>query len=68
MYAWRLGEVVPHADLDTLRGIEGARMRETYKMLARRFSIEWDGRRYDRLRPDSNDAPNQAINLAATAV
>ncbi len=68
MYAWRLGEVVPHAALDTLRGIEGARMRETYKMLARRFSIEWDGRRYDRSRPDSNDAPNQAINHAATAV
>jgi CRISP-associated protein Cas1 len=68
MYAWRLGEVVPHADLDSLRGIEGARMRETYKMLARRFSIEWDGRRYDRSRPDSNDAPNQAINHAATAV
>jgi len=68
MYAWRLGEVLPHADLDTLRGIEGARMRETYKMLARRFSIEWDGRRYDRSRPDSNDAPNQAINHAATAV
>jgi CRISP-associated protein Cas1 len=68
MYAWRLGEVLPHADLDTLRGIEGARMRETYKMLARRFSIEWDGRQYDRSRPDSNDAPNQAINHAATAV
>lgn len=26
-YAWRLGEVLPHVDLDTLRGIEGARMR-----------------------------------------
>lgn len=68
MYAWRLGEVLPHADLDTLRGIEGARMRETYKMLARRFSIEWNGRRYDRSQPDSNDPPNQAINHAAAAV
>ena len=31
MYAWRLGEVLPHRDIAALRGIEGARMRETYR-------------------------------------
>lgn len=68
MYAWRLGEVLPDADLDTLRGIEGARMRETYRLLTRRFGVKWEGRRYDRSDPQNDDLPNQAINHAATAV
>lgn len=68
MYAWRLGEILPSRDIAALRGIEGARMRETYKLLARRFGVEWKGRRYDRQDPDSADLANQAINHAATAV
>ena len=68
MYAWRLGEVLPHRDIAVLRGIEGARMKETYKITASRFGIRWEGRRYDRADPASADAPNQAINHAATAV
>jgi CRISPR-associated protein Cas1 len=50
-----------------LRGVEGARMRETYRQLSRSYGIDWAGRRYDRQRPDSDDLPNQAINHAATA-
>ena len=68
MYAWRFGEILPHADMDTLRGIEGARVKETYRLLARRYRIPWQGRRYDRNRPEAADLPNQAINHAATAV
>ena len=68
MYAWRLGEVLPHRDIAVLRGIEGARMKATYKITAQRFGIQWRGRRYDRGKPDSADLPNQAINHAATAV
>jgi CRISP-associated protein Cas1 len=68
MYAWRLGEVLPDADLDTLRGIEGARMRETYRLLTRQYGVKWEGRRYDRANPEGDDTPNQAINHAATAV
>lgn len=67
MYAWRLGEVVPHADLDVLRGMEGARMKESYRLLARQHGVTWNGRRYDRGNPADNDLPNQAINHAATA-
>lgn len=67
MYAWRLGEVVPHADLDDLRGMEGARMKESYRLLAEQHGVRWNGRRYDRDDPSSNDLPNQAINHAATA-
>ena len=68
MYAWRLGEILPHADIAVLRGVEGARMKETYRQLAGQFGIDWSGRRYDRARPEMADAPNQAINHAATAL
>jgi len=68
MYAWRLGEVLPHQDIAVLRGIEGARMKETYKLLAERFGVPWRGRRYDRANPTAADLPNQAINHAASAV
>jgi len=68
MYAWRLGEVLPHKDIAVLRGIEGARMKETYRLLAGQFGVDWGGRRYDRQNPEADDIPNQAINHAATAV
>ncbi len=68
MYALRLGEVLPHRDLDTLRGIEGSRVKTLYRLTAERYRIKWDGRHYDRSDPESADIPNQAINHAATAV
>ena len=68
MYALRLGEVLPHRDLDTLRGIEGARVKAIYRLLAQKYSIDWEGRHYDRANPNATDIPNQAINHAATAV
>ena len=68
MYAARLGEIFPHQDIDILRGMEGARMRQTYKNLAQRYGIPWRGRRYDRNNPLAADIPNQAINHASVAV
>lgn len=68
MYALRLGEVLPHRDLDVLRGIEGARMKEAYALWAGRIGIDWRGRRYDRANPNATDLPNQALNHAASAV
>lgn len=68
LYAWRLGEVLPHRDLNALRGMEGARMRALYKTIAMQYGIRWEGRSYKRDVPDWADLPNQAINHAATAV
>ena len=68
MYALRLGEVLPQQDLSALRGVEGARMRRTYRLMAQRYGIEWRNRRYDRTDPDWADLPNQAINHASVAV
>ena len=68
MYAIRLGEILPHRDIAVLRGIEGARMKETYALTAQRIGVPWNGRRYDRSAPGSADLPNQALNHAASAV
>ena len=68
MYAWRLGEVLPQRDIAALRGIEGARMKESYRLVANRFGVQWRGRRYDRANPTAADLANQAINHAATVV
>ncbi len=68
LYAWRFGRVLPHRDIETLRGIEGARIKESYRLVAQRFGVQWNGRRYDRDNPTAADLPNQAINHAATFV
>lgn len=68
MYAWRLGEVLPHRDFDMLRGIEGARMKQSYRLIAKQIGVVWKGRHYDRARPDAADLPNQALNHASSAV
>lgn len=68
MYALRFRKVLPHKDIAILRGMEGARMKETYRLLAEQFGLEWHGRRYDRADPTATDLPNQAINHAATFV
>jgi CRISP-associated protein Cas1 len=68
MYAWRLGEVLPHRDIAVLRGIEGSRVKEIYRLTAERIGIRWNGRHYDRSDPLSADLANQALNHAASAV
>ena len=68
MYAWRLGEVLPHREIDVLRGIEGARMKQTYRLTAQQVRVDWQRRRYDRANPNAADLPNQALNHAASAV
>ena len=68
MYAMRLGEILPHKDLNVLRGIEGARMKESYRLVAQSIGIDWQGRHYDRGNPMASDLPNQALNHASSAV
>ena len=68
MYGWRLGEILPSEDLTVLRGIEGARVKAQYRMLAKQFRINWTGRRYDRDDPEATDRVNQAVNHASAAL
>lgn len=68
MYGLRLGERMPRRDIAALRGIEGARVRERYRLMAKQYGVPWDGRCYDRLNPEATDSPNMALNHAAVAV
>lgn len=68
MYAFRFGRVLPHREIAVLRGIEGGRVKEMYRVEAQRHNIPWKGRRYDRHKPEGADVPNQAINHAATFI
>ena len=64
MYALRFGEEPPtRRSVDQLRGIEGARVRKTYQILAQRFRVTWDGRNYD---PDDWNAGN-VVNRCLSA-
>jgi len=68
MFAIRFGEEVKARTLDMLRGMEGARLKRMYELMAERYGVPWHGRRYDRNNPNATDIPNQAINHAASAV
>ncbi|HHT91137.1 MAG TPA: type I-E CRISPR-associated endonuclease Cas1 [Firmicutes bacterium] len=68
MYAHRFHSVFPDDDIAVLRGMEGARLKQTYKIIAHQYGVKWEGRRYDRKNPTAADLPNQAINHAATFV
>jgi CRISPR-associated protein Cas1 len=67
MYAMRFGEEPPaRRSVEQLRGIEGARVRETYKLIARKYGVEWKARNYDTDDWDKGDIPNRCLS-AATA-
>jgi CRISP-associated protein Cas1 len=68
MYALRMGEAHPSRDINVLRGIEGAHMKESYKRVALQYGVKWSGRFYDRKNPDATDEANAAINHTVTAV
>ncbi|MGV6859131.1 MAG: type I-E CRISPR-associated endonuclease Cas1e [bacterium] len=67
MYELRFGEPAPaKRSVEQLRGIEGARVRKTYELLAKRYGVKWKGRRYDPRDWEKGDVANRCIS-AATA-
>ncbi|MDH4389957.1 MAG: type I-E CRISPR-associated endonuclease Cas1e [Aquabacterium sp.] len=69
MYAVRFGEEAPaRRSVEQLRGIEGARVRQTYQLLARQFGISWKGRDYDAEDWDSADLPNRCLSAATSCL
>lgn len=67
MYEVRFGEPAPaRRSVEQLRGIEGARVRGTYKLLAQQYKVNWHARNYDRAQWDAADIPNRCLS-AATA-
>lgn len=69
MYAMRFGEEPPaRRSVDQLRGIEGARVRETYKLIARKYGVEWKARNYDTDDWDKGDLPNRCLSAATSCL
>lgn len=68
MYAYKLGEILPRTSLQRLRGMEGARAKRSYEILASQHGVVWKGRCFDRNDHTKDDIPNQCINHAATAM
>ncbi|HWK60822.1 MAG TPA: type I-E CRISPR-associated endonuclease Cas1e [Eoetvoesiella sp.] len=69
MYELRFGEVAPQRrSIEQLRGIEGARVRETYKLLAQQYKVNWRARNYDRHQWDAADIPNRCLSAATSCL
>jgi len=67
MYEIRFGEKPPERrSVEQLRGIEGARVRKMYELLAKRYGVVWKARKYDAEEWGSGDIPNRCMS-AATA-
>jgi CRISP-associated protein Cas1 len=69
MFELRFGEPAPsRRSVEQLRGIEGARVRQTYALLAKRYGVKWNGRRYDPKDWEKGDVVNQCISAATSCL
>lgn len=69
MFELRFGEEAPsRRSVDQLRGIEGARVRKIYELLAIRHGVKWHGRRYDPKDWKKGDVANQCISAATSCL
>ena len=67
MYAMRFKQEAPEKrSIEQLRGIEGARVRKLYELIARQYGVTWKTRKYDHAEWGSGDIPNRCLS-AATA-
>lgn len=67
MYRIRFDEQAPQKrSIDQLRGIEGARVRKMYDLLAKQYGVKWKGRKYNPRQWNTGDLPNRCLS-AATA-
>ena len=69
MYDMRFGEPAPRRrSVDQLRGIEGARVKRSYEVLARKHGLSWKGRRYDPGDWDKADLTNRCLSQATSCL
>jgi len=69
MYEFRFGEAPPQRrSVEQLRGIEGARVKKTYQLLAKRHGVSWKGRDYNPNNWDASDIPNRCLSSATAAL
>ena len=69
MYDMRFGDPAPQRrSIDQLRGIEGARVKRIYQVLARQHGVNWRGRRYDPGQWVASDLPNRCLSQATACL
>ncbi|MGD9785692.1 MAG: type I-E CRISPR-associated endonuclease Cas1e [Hyphomicrobiaceae bacterium] len=69
MFRRRFDEEAPsRRSIEQLRGIEGARVRELYKLIARKYGVDWKSRNYDRNAWDAADIPNRCLSSATACL
>lgn len=65
MYQMRFSETTEGImTVESLRGLEGVRVREAYARLSQETGIEWTGRNYDRSSWSEADPANRALSCA----
>jgi CRISPR-associated protein Cas1 len=69
MYELRFGEAPPEKrSVEQLRGIEGARVRKLYQLLAKRYGVNWTHRDYDVDEWGAGDLPNRCLSSATACL
>ena len=69
MFELRFGEPAPsRRSIEQLRGVEGARVRATYALLAKKYRVKWHGRKYDPKDWQKGDTVNQCISAATSCL
>ena len=69
MFSMRFGEPAPERrSVDQLRGIEGARVRRLYELLATQHRVKWDARRYEVGDFHAADLPNRCLSQATACL
>jgi len=69
MFTMRFGEKPPERrSVNQLRGIEGARVRKLYALMARQYGVKWKGRRYDPQDWDAGDTTNKCLSAATSCL
>jgi CRISPR-associated protein Cas1 len=65
MYELRFGEPAPERrSINQLKGIEGARVRKMYQLLAKQYGVTWTRRDYDPESWEASDLPNRCMSVA----
>jgi CRISPR-associated protein Cas1 len=65
MYRFRFSEEIPMVvSLESIRGMEGIRVRRSYAEASEQYGVEWKGRRYDQKDWSKGDPVNRALSAA----
>ncbi|MBM4432934.1 MAG: type I-E CRISPR-associated endonuclease Cas1, partial [Chloroflexi bacterium] len=65
MYRFRFNEAIPPiVSLESIRGMEGIRVRKAYAVASEKYGVEWKGRQYDQNDWNKGDPINRALSAA----